>query len=1272
MKKLIKYRSMKKSIALLLVLAITCVYIIGDHLSSVATSKSNEQNSQNNIACVDSDNLRTVSELNLAQTDTGVGKAGRSLIDGYEELAACKNKKDFDTAMKGFTQLVSSLKNQTIEELSATDNGTKEYKNYRSAVLSGFEELENCISGQNEKNYETVLEEIGEIVAPEKQHIPLAGDLPFNNVSNDEIEMEAYTENASLAYEAYSESYSKGDLKFTNDVVVNDEIRTEFEELSSVLEVYQYIKNNYMPEFYYGSRKGSVGAFEEKAGNDYDLSSLLLAVLRDREIPAHYVRGEIEITAEQAIKWTAADNINATLRMISSLGIPVTGLTKDGDIVAVRLEHVWVEAYVPYTDYRGAGNQAGESLWIPLDVSFKELNHLEGVDFASLTDYVNNENNKLTTDSKIYETSVSNIVSLIDNEDSPLLKYLLEKGYGDSSVEEIVGGREIVYEDLGYLPLTLPYNVLEKIDSFDDIPAELTDSISFSLIGNSAYELEFNGSNSINKMLYTPDLYGKRIVLAYTPASDSDETMLEQYGGIFKTPAYLLKLKPQLIIDGEVVAEGSVCNAGYMQKYTIKVHNGSKNRNDSIIQNSITAGGMYCIALDYGNISFDELKKLSENIEEVKEIASEENAYTDATMGKMLNSIAKAYFAQLDMYNTVVAGQNDVIATRDLSVGIVGFGANVVYTFNCPSELNEGGIFLDIGHDVHSVVSNTNDNENEKDYMLQTGIYASAMEHGILEQVTGVESVSTIKILEYASKNNIPIHGITKENISSEINMLNISGQLKQEIRSFVNAGKVVIIPEQEIEINQWSGVGYMVLDPDTYACGYMISGGMAGGAMTCGEVLWEVFSNVMTGLAFMLGCMALLMLVPELMPVFVVLACYSAWCTGWSIGMHISNFIDTGDIAELQKAMIEIATFCILIVAGEKIGDAVNKATDNPKTAESAKEEMAKTTEEAKNNDACFIAGTLISTSSGLISIEAITAGDLVLSFNPDNQEVSEQLVEETFVRESNEVVYIQIDNDTVVTTPNHPFYVPQKGFVKAVELRAGDILCTVNGEYVIVEQIQHEILESPVEVYNFRVAGNHTYFVGYLGVGVHNAPCVEENTNPLQEKFKNLREKLPNKYKKNIVNQRKGNIAEMTGKIEMNGSEKVISKKAFSRIGNVECDNMTGKLIKNEKGEYNIGNKYAGWESYPDEPQYASKVIKVQDYYRYNDAECKLVESLYKDLQGNSAAKGEIEIFTEIPICDSCKEVVKAFSKQFKQISITVTDGNGSSYTIKNGKTQ
>ena len=38
-------------------------------------------------------------------------------------------------------------------------------------------------------------------------------------------------------------------------------------------------------------------------------------------------------------------------------------------------------------------------------------------------------------------------------------------------------------------------------------------------------------------------------------------------------------------------------------------------------------------------------------------------------------------------------------------------------------------------------------------------------------------------------------------------------------------------------------------------------------------------------------------------------------------------------------------------------------------------------------------------------------------------------------------------------------------------------------------VEQIHHEILESPILVYNFQVEDYHTYYVTYSGVWVHNS---------------------------------------------------------------------------------------------------------------------------------------------------------------------------------------
>ena len=131
---------------------------------------------------------------------------------------------------------------------------------------------------------------------------------------------------------------------------------------------------------------------------------------------------------------------------------------------------------------------------------------------------------------------------------------------------------------------------------------------------------------------------------------------------------------------------------------------------------------------------------------------------------------------------------------------------------------------------------------------------------------------------------------------------------------------------------------------------------------------------------------------------------------------------------------------------------------------------------------------------------IENIKSGDVVWSFDSETLEVSQNYVDQVLVHKSNDLVKITIGNEIITATSNHPFYVVTKGFISALDLRAGDILITVNGERVVVEKVQHEILEAPVDVYNFSIRRNHTYFVGTAAVGVHNAggPC-SNNGEPL-----------------------------------------------------------------------------------------------------------------------------------------------------------------------------
>ncbi len=155
-------------------------------------------------------------------------------------------------------------------------------------------------------------------------------------------------------------------------------------------------------------------------------------------------------------------------------------------------------------------------------------------------------------------------------------------------------------------------------------------------------------------------------------------------------------------------------------------------------------------------------------------------------------------------------------------------------------------------------------------------------------------------------------------------------------------------------------------------------------------------------------------------------------------------------------------------------------------------------------NSPYCFVAGTLVQTADGTAAIETIEVGDYVWAWDELRNDVSLKRVLETYVNETDELVHVFVNGEEIVTTPSHPFYSPVKGWTDAVHLRAGDILVLVNGEYVVVEKVQHELLENPVKVYNFQVEDYHTYYVAESGVLVHNS-CGQNHGNSLKTNKKN-----------------------------------------------------------------------------------------------------------------------------------------------------------------------
>jgi hypothetical protein len=149
-----------------------------------------------------------------------------------------------------------------------------------------------------------------------------------------------------------------------------------------------------------------------------------------------------------------------------------------------------------------------------------------------------------------------------------------------------------------------------------------------------------------------------------------------------------------------------------------------------------------------------------------------------------------------------------------------------------------------------------------------------------------------------------------------------------------------------------------------------------------------------------------------------------------------------------------------------------------------------------------CFLAGTPVTLANGQqIAIEKVKAGDLVLSRNEKTGKTEVKTVQNTTVHQVSKVIALSFADaltgqvvDTIVTTPNHPFYVQGVGFVEAGQLGIGTQIVTRAGPNLIVTGSAQQCQPEGYLVYNFEVDDDHTYFVGKAsgGVWVHNATCL------------------------------------------------------------------------------------------------------------------------------------------------------------------------------------
>ncbi len=319
------------------------------------------------------------------------------------------------------------------------------------------------------------------------------------------------------------------------------------------LEIINYVTENieYVP--YYGSKKSADATLLERAGNDFDQSSLLIALLRvgdpsgNEKTPARYREANIKLDVGRVMDWLGVEDPIVAAEIFEKTGVPYVLYVDDfGNPLFFVIEHIYAEAYVPYDWSRGIlpGNQYIPYRWVPLDPSLKRSYMSQPLDAISAMSW--NADGFFDE----YLAGAFGTQTPLEAAKGQIQTYLAANR-PDLSYEDALAKKYSSFERLEFLSATLPYEIQNQIAEFAAVPENLKHRMRYAISNPE------NGQMILDAQFNVASLAEKEFVLDYVGASQADRDLLATYQSIYDVvPLSLVHMKPVLKVRGEVIAGG--------------------------------------------------------------------------------------------------------------------------------------------------------------------------------------------------------------------------------------------------------------------------------------------------------------------------------------------------------------------------------------------------------------------------------------------------------------------------------------------------------------------------------------------------------------------------------------------------------------------------------------------------------------------------------------------------------------------------------------------
>ncbi|HYN79307.1 MAG TPA: transglutaminase-like domain-containing protein, partial [Lamprocystis sp. (in: g-proteobacteria)] len=566
-------------------------------------------------------------------------------------------------------------------------------------------------------------------------------------------------------------------------------ITPEITELARALRgdpdlIYQYVRAqiDYYP--IWGVQKGPLGTLLDRQATAFDQAALLVSLLRAAGHEAGYIKGRIRLTATQLEAWLGVDtaNVCAATRLLSAGEVPIANVIAtvggpcpalDAALVSIDLEHVWVGAQI-------------DGVERVFDPSFKPHTTQSGLDLATITGY--NPANYLAaarvgasiTSSSIPQVNRDALRAKLRDSAVALTDHLRTQR-PTATLNDVIGGRAIVPHDGTRLRQgILPYQVQGvPVTRWDEIPDQY----------RTILEVSYRG---IAKSYSSDHLYGKRLTITYN-------------GNL-----------PVLMLDGGVQGMGSAVTPGTGTSVTLKIIHNAYGGDYQQFGQSITAGGTYLIGNGWGPSGRGMIEHHRARLTAAR--AAGADAATEAVLGSTLAVLSSAWLAQTSRTDAILNTLGNTNTLVHHQVGIAGY-------YHAP--------YVDLPGNLVSVVSRAGDQDRADAVFFNTGMHWSIFESAAVEQISGIGAVSTVKLIDIAARDGLPIYDVSQTNYASIAPHLTGCSARLAGFQQAVAGGARLILPRScTLVEGSWRGAGYYEIgdDGDSTSLRAGIGGGLAGG----------------------------------------------------------------------------------------------------------------------------------------------------------------------------------------------------------------------------------------------------------------------------------------------------------------------------------------------------------------------------------------------------------------------------------------------------------